>query len=245
VSTTKKERFGRLGPFLVVVPALVVVGGLGISALGGLGAALIAGGVGIGWGLFLGFIAMRLSRKESRRPALANASVFLATLASGLMAGGALLQQMLLSAGLGTPSTTFTMIHPPFGGSFSLFIITMNSLMEWLLIPVALFLNWHIPKRRTLIVIAAAMFYAMRVWSYIYFVPNIFEFGALPPDGPFSAEIVERFRMWVNLSWLRFAIQDLLTYLLFLLAAFVPASASGTFRKRAGEKAVEKEAQSA
>jgi hypothetical protein len=122
----------------------------------------------------LGFIAMRLSRKESRRPALANASVFLATLASGLMAGGALLQQMLLSAGLGTPSTTFTMIHPPFGGSFSLFIITMNSLMEWLLIPVALFLNWHIPKRRTLIVIAAAMFYAMRVWSYIYFVPNIF-----------------------------------------------------------------------
>jgi hypothetical protein len=210
-----------------------------------LGAALIAGGVGIGWGLFLGFIAMRLSRKESRRPALANASVFLATLASGLMAGGALLQQMLLSAGLGTPSTTFTMIHPPFGGSFSLFIITMNSLMEWLLIPVALFLNWHIPKRRTLIVIAAAMFYAMRVWSYIYFVPNIFEFGALPPDGPFSAEIVERFRMWVNLSWLRFAIQDLLTYLLFLLAAFVPASASGTFRKRAGEKAVEKEAQSA
>jgi hypothetical protein len=132
----------------------------------------------------------------------------------------------------------------PFGGSFSLFI-TMNSLMEWLLMPVALFLNWHIPKRRTFIVIAAVAFYAMRLWSYIYFVPNIFEFGALPPDGPFSAEIVEQFRMWVNLSWLRFAIQDALTYLLLLLAAFVPASATGTFRKPTGEKAVEKEAQSA
>ena len=104
----------------------------------------------------------------------------------------------------------------------------MNSLMEWLLIPEALFLNWHIPKRRTLIVIAAAAFYAMRIWSYVYFVPNIFEFGALPPDGPFSAEVVERFRMWVNLNWLRIAIQDVLTYLLFLLAAFVPASATGT-----------------
>jgi hypothetical protein len=246
VSTTKKERYGRLGPFLVVVPALTVVGGLGFSALGGVGAALIAGGVGLGWGLFLGFIATRLARRESWRPALANASVFLVTLASGLMAGGGLLQQMLLSSGLGTPSsTTFTMIHPPFGDSFNLFIITLNSLMEWLLIPVVLFLNWHIPKRRTLIVIAAAGFYAMRVWTYIYFVPNIFEFGALPPDGPFSAEVVERFRMWVNLSWLRFTIQDLLTYLLFLLATFVPASASGNFRKPAGEKAVEKEAQSA
>jgi hypothetical protein len=121
----------------------------------------------------------------------------------------------------------------------------MNSLMEWLLMPMALFCNWHIPKRRTLIVIAAVAFYAMRIWSYVYFVPNIFEFGALPPDGPFSAEIVEQFRMWVNLNWLRIAIQDTLTYLLLLLAAFVPASASASFRKPTGEKAVEKETQSA
>ena len=242
MSTTNEKRQGRLGPFLVVVPALVVVGALGFSTLGSFGAALVAGGVGLGWALFLGFIARRLARSESRRAALANASVFLATLGAGLMAGGSLLQQMLLSAGLGSPSTTFTIVHPPFGGSFSLFIITLNSLMEWLLIPAALFLNWHIPKRRTFIVIAAAVFYAMRLWSYIYFVPNIFEFGALPPDGPFSAEVVERFRMWVNLSWLRFAIQDVLTYLLFLLAAFVPASATGTFRKLAGERAVQKEA---
>jgi hypothetical protein len=187
----------------------------------------------------LGFITMRLARREGWRPALANGSVFLATLGAGLMAGGALQQQMLLSAGLGAPSTTFTIIHPPFGGSLNVFIITLNSLMEWLLIPAALFLNWHIPKRRTLIVIAAVAFYAMRVWSYIYFVPNIFEFGALPPEGPFSAEVVERFRMWVNLSWLRFAIQDALTYLLLLLAAFVPASANYNFRKLAGERAVE------
>src|SRR5215203_5560637 len=153
MSTTSKGRFGRLDPFLLVVPALVVVGGLGFSTLGGFSAALVAGGVGLGWGLFLGFIAMRLARSESRRAALANASVFLATLTAGVMAGGSLLEMMLLSAGLGTPSTTFTMIHPPFGGSFSLFIITLNSLMEWLLMPVALFCNWHIPKHRTFFVI--------------------------------------------------------------------------------------------
>ena len=245
MSTTSKGRFGRLGPLLVIVPSLVVVSALGFGTLGGIGAALVAGVIALGWALFLGFITMQLARSESRRAALANVAMFLTTLAMGVTAGGALLQQMLLSAGLSTPSTTFTIVHPPFGGSFSLFIITLNSLMEWLLMPVALFLNWHIPKRRTLIVIAAAAFYAMRLWSYIYFVPNIFEFGALPPDGPFSAEVVERFRMWVNLNWIRIAIQDVLTYLLFLLAAFVPASAGGTFRKSAGERAVEKQAQSA
>jgi hypothetical protein len=245
VSTTNKGPFGRLGPLLVIVPALVVVSALGFSTLGGFGAALVAGVIALGWALFLGFIARRLARSESRRAALANASVFLATLGAGLMAGGSLHQQMLLSAGLSTPSTTFTMIHPPFSDTSNVFIITMNSLMEWLLIPAALFLNWHIPKRRTLIVIAAVAFYAMRVWSYVYFVPNIFEFGALPPDGPFSAEVVERFRMWVNLNWIRIAIQEILTFLLFLLAAFVPASASVNFRKPTGEKAVQKEAQSA
>jgi hypothetical protein len=201
VSTKNKARYGQLGPFLIVVPVLTVVEALGFSALGGFGAALIAAVVGLGWGLFLGFIARRLSRKESRRSDLANVSVFLAALGSGLLAGGALLEMMLLSAGLGTPSSTFTMIHPPFGGSFNIFIITLNSLMEWLLIPVALFLNWHIPKRRTFIVIAAAVFYAMRLWSYIYFVPNIFEFATIPPDGPFSTELVERFRLWVSLTF--------------------------------------------
>jgi hypothetical protein len=246
VSTKNKVRFDRLGPFVVVVPALVGVGGVGFSTLGGFSAAVLAGGVGLGWALLLGFMASRLlARSESTRAALANASVFVATLGAGLMVGGSLLQQMLLSAGLSTPSTTFTIVHPPFGGSFSLFIITLNSLMEWLLMPVALFCNWHIPKRRTLIVIAAVAFYVMRLWSYIYFVPNIFEFGALPAEGAFSAEIVKQFRMWVNLSWLRFAIQDLLPYLLLLLAAFVPASARDYFRKPAGEKAVRKEAQGA
>jgi hypothetical protein len=217
---------------------------LGATALGSVTAALLGAVAGLGWGLLLGFIAMRLARSERQRPGLANVSVFLAALASGLLAGGALLVLMLLSAGLGAPSTSFTIIHPPFGGSFNLFIITLNSLMEWLLIPAALFLNWHIPKRRTLIVIAAAAFYAMRVWTYIYFVPNIFEFGAIPPEGPFSAEVVERFRIWVNLSWLRFGF-DISTNLLFLLSAFVPVSPDGNLRKLGGEKAAEREVQNA
>src|SRR5215217_5319492 len=208
-STMKTTLWDQRGPFLVVVPATTTIGALGATALGSATAALLGAVAGLGWGLFLGFIATRLTRRESWSPALANASVFLAALGSGLLAGGALLVLLLLSAGLSAPSTTFTMIHPPFGGSFNLFIITLNSLMEWLLLPAALFLNWHIPKRRTLIVIAAVVYYAMRVWSYYYLVPNIFEFGAIAPDGPFSAGGLRPFRIWVNLSWFRLGIDVL------------------------------------
>src|SRR5215217_5753210 len=150
----KTTLWDRRGPFLVVVPATTAIGALGATALGSVTAALLGAVAGLGWGLFLRFIATRLTRRESWSPALANVSVFPAALGSGLLAGGALLVLLLLSAGLGAPSTTFTMIHPPFGGSFNLFIITLFSLMKWLLIPATLFPNSPFPRRRTGLAIA-------------------------------------------------------------------------------------------
>ena len=244
VSTTNEKRYGRLGPFMVVVPALVVVSAIGFSTLGGIGAVSLQGSLALGWSLLLGFIALRLARSESRRAALANGSVFLATLALGVMAGGGLPSQLLLSAGLSTPSTTFTMIHPlrrhlqpvhhhhelPYG-----VVAHTRSVVPQLAHPQAQDAHSHsgcgVLRDADLVLrLLRAQYLRVR---------------GLPPDGPFSAEVVERFRMWVNLNWLRIAIQDVLTYLLFLLAAFVPASATGTIRKQPGERAVEKEAQSA
>src|SRR5215217_4880913 len=121
-STMKTTLWDQRGPFLVVVPATTTIGALGATALGSATAALLGAVAGLGWGLILGFIAMRLARSESWRPGLANVSVFLAALCSGILAGGALLVQMQMIVGLGAPSTSFTIIHPPFGGSFNLFI---------------------------------------------------------------------------------------------------------------------------
>ena len=91
MSTMKTTLWDRRGPFLVVFPATTVIGALGATALGSVTAALFGAVAGLGWGLLLWFIAMRLARRESRSPALANVSVFLATLCSGMLAGGALL----------------------------------------------------------------------------------------------------------------------------------------------------------
>src|SRR5215204_4575336 len=102
VSTMKTTRWDCRGPLLVVVPATTVIGALGATALGSVTAALLGAVAGLVWGLLLGFIATRLARSESRRPGLANVSVFLAALCSGMLAGGALLVQMLMNAGLST-----------------------------------------------------------------------------------------------------------------------------------------------
>jgi hypothetical protein len=38
------------------------------------------------------------------------------------------------------------------------FFVIFNSLMEWLALPVALFLNWQDPKRRPLLIAGAVLF---------------------------------------------------------------------------------------
>ena len=115
----KRRHFRANWPAPGCCSALVVVGGIGFSTLGGLGCSSQCGGnLRTGMGSLPG--VHRETTCPKRRAGghtLANGSVFLVTLGAGVMAGGALSQQMLLSAGLGTPSTTFTIVHPPFGAA--------------------------------------------------------------------------------------------------------------------------------
>src|SRR5262249_23787739 len=117
-------------------------------------------------------------------------------------------------------------MRPPMKGGFTFFLI-FNTLMEWLVIPAAAYFNWHLSQRRILIVAGALLYYAARVWTYLYFVSNIFEFMATSTGGPPSAELVNRVTRWVNLSWGRATI-DGLTAVLFLVAA----SKAGSLRSR-------------
>jgi hypothetical protein len=118
--------------------------------------------------------------------------------------GFALLDLSLHSRLLATsPHDIATLIQPPLGDVFVVGLIALNTALEWLLLPALVLLSWHIPKRRTLVVGAAALYYAMRAWSYLYFVPRIFDWADLPAGQPFSAEQLDQIRVWVALSWVR------------------------------------------
>jgi hypothetical protein len=212
----------RRGPEAVVVPATALTGAVGTLFLGSAQTVLVGTVVGAAWGFLLALAARRLQGDGHALPRYANAAMFAAVIGAGYLAGGGLLDQMLTAAGLASREAILTLYHPPFDASINLFIITANSLMEYVLLPAALLLNWDVRGRRVPLLIAAVAFYAMRVWTYAYFVPNIFEFAALSAEGPYPAAVIERFTSWVNLSWLRAPI-DSGVFVLLTLAALRPA----------------------
>ena len=112
------------------------------------------------------------------------------------------------------------LLRPPVGDAEARYLL--NTPLEWLLIPAALVLNAWIPKRATLILVATVIFVALRVWSLVYFMPQILDWSEGQAGQPLTAAQVEQASLWVDLSWIRLAM-DAAMALLLLGAAFVPA----------------------
>jgi hypothetical protein len=224
MTATTPTRLDRLGPYLFVVPATTALGAVASSLAGSIAVIAIGAATGLGWGLLVGRIAGWLTRREDRALILANGSVLIATLIATTLFGGSLFA-MLLYAAAAAPEVMLFLMRPPLKGGFTFFLI-FNTLMEWLVIPAALYLNWHLSQRRILVVAGALLYYAARAWTYLYFVPGVFEFMATSPGGTLAADLVSRVTRWVDLSWIRAAI-DGVTAVLFLVAASKTATPIG------------------
>src|SRR5215216_1263916 len=191
----------RAAPLLLAPLVVAAIGAFGGTAIG---QPIVMAGLGLVWGLALAGAARWLGRNERRRPALAKASVFVGALVSGVLIGWSILDLWMHSAILADAPQEFGIfLDEPLGDVFLYGLILLNTTLEWLVIPAALLLNWYAPRRRTLVLVIAVLYYAMRIWSYTYFVPHIFSWSDLPPDQPFSPELIAEFRQWVGLSWFR------------------------------------------
>jgi hypothetical protein len=202
----------RFSAFFLIVPATTLIGALG-AFLGGPIATIIGGIMGLIWGILIGFGSRWAARQWSSLP---RRWLDFAAFVAMTLFGGSLFA-MLLYVASPTPENVLTLMRPPFKGGFS-FFVTFNSLMEWLVIPVAVFLNWRHPRRRRLLAAVAVLFYLSRAWTYIYFVPQIFRFMTLQAGTPLSSEGASDVLRWVNLSWIRCAIDGIVA-VLFLRAA--------------------------
>lgn len=207
----------RYGPYLVAVPITTVIFAMGALALQ-LGALGVVGGavIGLVWSTVLGFIAGKLSRRGSWKPYLANAPVFLAIIAMGLLIGGGLMYGFLMNAALSEPSTTYATLSALMQPTVPYYIV-VNTLMEALIIPLVVFLNWHIPNRRALILIAVLVYFAMRVWTYITYGEMRLEIST----HPLSTADVEWFKETMKSDYR--GVLNIITQVAFILAAFIPA----------------------
>ena len=136
------------------------------------------------------------------------------------MMGGGLYEYMLMSKALETsPEWISTITSGPLATQVILYFIILNSLMEVMLVPLALFLNWPFPKRRAFVLAAALVFYALRIWTYLYFAPQYFAFG----DMAFSQALIEQLKTRMAIDNIRGVLQ-VGEAVLFLLAALVPVT---------------------
>jgi hypothetical protein len=218
----------RESPGFPRTPAITAMAGtslVGFTAgtLGGPFAAMIFGAVGFLYGLLAFAVARRLTR-SSRRAMFANVSLYAATFAITCLTGVGLQIMPIMDVSIThAPQFFADLVRSPIGDAEALPYYLLNTPLEWLLIPAALLLNARIPKRRTLVLIAAMMFFALRVWSYLYFVPDILDWNQGTTGQPLSADQLDQAALWVDLSWIRLG-ADAAIALLLLGAAFIPAA---------------------
>jgi hypothetical protein len=208
-----------------LIPATAVTGttliGASAGSLGGGFSALIFAMVGLVWGLLAVRVATRLNRSW-RRATFANASVYAAAFAAALLTGVGLESTSIMDASVDrVPQFFADLVRPPIGDAEAVPFYVLNTSLEWLLIPAVVLLNAWIPKRQKLILSAAVIFFALRVWSYLYFIPEILHWNQGTTGQPLTPGQLEQASLWVDLSWVRLAM-DAAIALLLLGAAFVP-----------------------
>ena len=153
---------------------------------------------------------------------LGTGTVFMAALLAAMALGGSFYEALVVyPAWSAAPPASFAVIQGPNAADSTPFWILVHVTFEAALL-VALALNWRVPRRRTLLLFGLGVHVVMRAWTFVYFVPEIMAFMSTPPEGPSSAELAARARLWGALGWVR-RVLIAATSVLALLALMAPA----------------------
>ncbi|MFK7693022.1 hypothetical protein [Paenibacillus sp. HJGM_3] len=159
---------------------------------------------------------------------LAFLSLFLTVLLFGVLNGGGLYEEIVVSpVWSASPPTTFALIQEPNGLSLTSFWVPFHIAANILLL-LALILNWPNRTKRTYLWVVLGLYLVIRVVTFAYFAPEIIDFENTPAVGPFSPELADRAERWTVLSWLR-TIGEIGINVLLLLALIHPG------KREAGE----------
>lgn len=212
-----------MNPLWIVAPASVIIFALGWSNFGP-AAGLIGGVGGLVWVLILAGIVRLIQRSERLAGSISTIVLLSAGATLFLTMGGGIYEYMLMRKALATtPEWIVTITAGPLGEQVILYFILFNSLLEIFLVPLALLLNWHMPGRRIFVLAAGMIFYAIRIWTYIYFAPQYIDFGEMA----FSEQLVNDLMARMSIDNIRFAIQTIEACLFFRAALGPTLSNSG------------------
>ena len=204
--------YGLAAAFTVVVQGLSLVEFLPVPV------ALLAGAV---WAGMIGLVASRVRRKPTVSAWVEDGLVALGTTAMALFAFGGAIGLMMLGSALDSSSITGETMVTMFLPSIPI-AIAANVPTELFVIPGLLILAWRTGFRRVLIVVAAGLYFVLRVWTYLVFASDRLDFAdAERSTTPLTAAERDQFAAAFHVDDPR-RILNLLIFAVFLLAAFLP-----------------------
>jgi hypothetical protein len=115
----------------------------------------------------------------------------------------------------------------------SVFYGLVNTLREWLLVPLALLLSWHLPRRRPLLLAMVAVLYIERVITYLYFAPTVLGWQDTTPAETTPA-LLDEVRQWMALDWVRAPVDWFVLVALMVVVVAYPRAGGGAHRAAAG-----------
>jgi hypothetical protein len=217
-------------PFLVAVPFTATITGLfNLSDSLPIPVAVTAGA---GWGIVVGAAGTWLSSKPRVAAWVEDSLVFVGTIAVAFAACGGVMALLVLNGALSSSSLTGETLEAMFLPMIP-YYIAANAPLELLIMPGLLVLGWRAGKRRILIVVAAVLYFALRVWTYLVYRPARLGFAESGrTTAPMSA--AERHQAYLDLKvddprWI---------LLLVILAVFIAAASFPRLREVTAPAAV-------
>jgi hypothetical protein len=137
---------------------------------------------------------------------------------AGAFGGGLYEHIVVMPIWSASPPSSFSIIQPETGVPLQRFWVPIHAAITAFIL-LTLFLTWGDISVRRMLLIGLASYIVMRVWSGLFFIPEMLKFQKIPLDAAPSAELLVRVARWKLWTWLREPL-DIMSLLCWLLALY-------------------------
>lgn len=132
--------------------------------------------------------------------------LFITTLVYFLMNGAQIFETaVLVPKWTAAPPESFKMLQGTYGIDLKTFWIIIHSIHEITFI-IAIIFCWKIEPIRNGLLILFAIHFMVRVWTLLYFAPNIIDFQKITSLTESTNDLIQRVNQWRVLNYIRVAI---------------------------------------
>lgn len=129
--------------------------------------------------------------------------LFVTTLIYFLMNGAQIFETIVIvPKWTASPPDSFQIFKGKYGLDFKLFWIVLHSIHEITFI-LAIIFCWKLDLVRNWLLILFAVHFVVRVWTLLYFAPNIIDFQKIANASSVRTDLLNKTMLWKSLNYVR------------------------------------------